>query len=575
MTVHERGDRPRAAEGTGTIAGMSPDPVIVVGAGLSGLATALGVAVRGCPAVVLEAADLVGGASALSGGQVWVGANHVEERDRIADSRELTEQYVRAIGRAFPDLLDEVALDRWLTVAPEAMAYWERIGAVDWEVIPELADYHDEAPGALAEGRYLTSAAFDGGRLGPWRDRLRVSPYFPVGLSYAEMYLKGRRSATLDAGAAPDDEQIADHVGVPAFGRTDVRQRAESSTDTLTFGTGLVAWFLARVLREPDVDLRLSSPVVRLLADDTGVHGVRVAGPAGEYDLHGPVVLATSSFDGDPDLVRELLGLEPDDFGTLAPDSVRGDGLRLARAVGADTVRIPATCVPMPPGWRTPDGQGSANGPEYALPHAMIVDRSGNRFCDDSYWVDIVRRGLDPADPHVPFFLVWDEQHHRAYGLGATGPGEPYPDGQVTTAATLAELGEALGIDGAQLQRTADRFNAGARTGADPDFGRGSVPFILRFAGDPAHRPSPVLGEVAEPPFHGVRLVYVGTGIGMSGVRIDADAHVLDATGGPVDGLYAVGSVAGYSTMGGAYNSGFALSRGLTHAYLVAQELTP
>ena len=68
-------------------------------------------------------------------------------------------------------------------------------------------------------------------------------------------------------------------------------------------------------------------------------------------------------------------------------------------------------------------------------------------------------------------------------------------------------------------------------------------------------------------------MVYVGTAIGMSGIHIDADAHVLDPSGNRIPGLHAVGSVAAYTTMGTAYNSGFALSRGLTHAYLVGREL--
>jgi 3-oxosteroid 1-dehydrogenase len=300
---------------------------------------------------------------------------------------------------------------------------------------------------------------------------------------------------------------------------------------------------------------------------------VRVKASDGERDILGPVVLATSSFDWDPETVAELLGLGPDDFGSIAPKTIRGDGLRMARDAGAAVVRIPPTAVPMPPGWRTADAQGYANGPEYALPHAMIVDASGRRFCDDSYWVDIVRKGLAPDDPHVPFFLIWDEQHHRAYGLGSSAPGEPYPDGLVTAAPTLSDLGTALGIDGAALAATADRFSRHAEAGVDPDFGRGSVPFIARFAGDPAHEPNPLLGDVAQPPFYGLRMVYVGTAIGMSGVHIDADAHVLDSSGNPIPGLYAVGSVAAYTTMGTAYNSGFALSRGLTHAYLVGGEL--
>jgi 3-oxosteroid 1-dehydrogenase len=549
-------------------------PVLVVGAGLSGLATALGLALRGRRSIVFEASDMVGGAAAWSGGQVWVGANHVAEREGIDDDLERTEAYVRAIAHAHPELLDEKALSRWLTAAPEAMRYWEDVEAIRWEVIPDLADYHDYAPGALGAGRYLTTAEVDGSVLGRWRERLLVSPYFPVGMSYADMHLKGRRATNVRDAAV--DAEIADHVGVPAFGRTDPRQRAERADgDPLTFGTGVVAAFLARLLREDAVSIHLSTPVTALLLDGSGrVTGVRAEGPEGVEQHFGPVVLATSSFDWNPDLVDELLGLGRDDFGSIAPTSVRGDGLTLARGAGAAVVRVPSTSVPMPPGWRTADGLGFANGPEYALPHAMIVDSSGRRFCDDSYWVDIVRKGLDPDDRHLPFFLIWDEQHHRAYGLGSAGPGQPYPDGLVTSAATLEELGAALGIDGAPRATTTERFSTHAREGTDPDFGRGSVPFVVRFAGDPRHQPNQVLGDIVEAPFHGLRLLFVGTAIGMSGVHIDADAHVLDERGAPIPGLHAIGSCAAYTSMGSGYNSGFALGRGLTHAYLVARELT-
>ena len=61
--------------------GSARDPVIVVGAGLSGLATAIGLALNGRRAIVLEAAEKVGGAAAYSGGQVWIAANHVAERE--------------------------------------------------------------------------------------------------------------------------------------------------------------------------------------------------------------------------------------------------------------------------------------------------------------------------------------------------------------------------------------------------------------------------------------------------------------------------------------------------------------
>lgn len=547
--------------------------VIVVGAGLSGLATALGSALRGCSVTVFEAADLIGGAAAYSGGQVWVGGNHVAEREGIEDSLELAESYVRDIAHAAPEALDERAMRRWLTESPKAIRYWEAVGAIRWAVIPGLADYHAEAEGALGAGRYLTNEVVDGSVLGEWRQRIRVSPYFPVGTTYGEMFVEGRRVSGSDA-----DDTAARGDQAQAFGLTrsgeETDGRQADTADPLTFGTGVVASFLARLLKEESVTIRTSHPVTELLTDGAGrVVGVRAQGADGPVEAYGDVVLATSTYDWDPELVRDLLGLGPEDFGSIAPRSLRGDGLKLARSVGADVARIPPTSVPMLPGWEAGAGSGFAYGPEFAKPHAFIVDRTGRRFCNDSYWVDIVAKALDPDQRHLPFFLIWDEQHRAKYGLGTVRPGGEYPPGVVTSAPTLRELGASLGISGDQLEKTAARFNEYAERGKDPDFDRGSLDYVLRFYGDAGHRPNPVLGTVVKPPFHGLRLRFLGTGIGSSGIRTDEDGHVLSEAGVPIPGLYAVGSCAALTSSGSGYNSGFALGRGLTTAYLVSQEL--
>jgi 3-oxosteroid 1-dehydrogenase len=285
-------------------------------------------------------------------------------------------------------------------------------------------------------------------------------------------------------------------------------------------------------------------------------------------------VLATSTYDWDPELVREFLDLEPEDWGSVAPESIRGDGIKLARAVGGAVARIPATSVPILPGWRSQVGTGYGYGPEYALPHTMIVDETGRRYCNDSYWVDIVAKTLAPNDRHLPFFLIWDDQHRQKYGLAGTPPGGEYPEGWVESAPTLRELAAELGIGADELEATAARFNENARRGEDPDFGRGTVTYVNRFAGDPEHDgPSPVLGPIEQAPFHGLRLLFVGTAIGSSGVHIDGDGHVLGEDGAAIPGLYAVGSCAALTQTGTGYNSGIALGRGLTLAYLVADEL--
>ncbi len=323
------------------------------------------------------------------------------------------------------------------------------------------------------------------------------------------------------------------------------------------------------MLHEDRIEILTEHRVTQLLADDGGVVGVRAAG----QEFHGPVVLTTSTYDWDPELVREFLGLEPHEFGSVGPDSIRGDGIRLARSVGGATARIPATSVPILPGCGLQSGVGYGYGPEYALPHSIIVDRTGKRYCDDSYWVDIVAKTLAPDDRHMPFFLIWDDRHRQRYGLGETSPGGDYPAGWVESAPTPRELAPQLGIDGEQLDWTVARFNEHAARGQDPDFGRGANANVARWAGDPQHEPNPVLGTLEQLPFHGLRLLFVGTAIGSSGVRIDPDGHVLHELGHPIRGLYAVGSCAALTTTGTGYNSGFALGRGLTLAYLVANEL--
>ena len=547
--------------------------VIVVGAGLSGMAAALGAAMHGLNVVVLESSDMVGGASAFSGGQVWVGDNHVARREGLSDTRELAEQYVRHIAHDHPEFLDEAAMLRWLRVSPVAMRYWEDVGAIRWTVIPGLADYHNEAPGASPAGRYLTNEVIDGATLGHWRKKMRISPYFPVGITYAEMFVKGRRLTRVDEGDA-----AGDRAGVQAFGLPDGPNNAAKpdggKADPLTFGPGVFGSFLAKALQYKNIQILLEHPVTELLRGGDGkVTGVRAKGPDGDVELSGAVVLATSTYDWDPELVQELVGLGPDDFGSVAPRSIKGDGIRLVRAIGGAVVKLPATCIPMLPGWKTDSGVGYAYGPDYAMPHAMIVDQTGKRYCDDSYWVDIVSKTVNPDDHHLPFFLIFDEQHHQNYGLGATPPGGVYPAGLLESASTLRELGARLGIDGAQLERTAAKFSEYALAGHDPDFGRGTVDYIRRFAGDPSHKPSSVLGTIEQAPFFGFRLRFVGTGIGSSGIHIDGEGHVLDTRGNPIPGLYAVGSCAAYTTMGTGYNSGFALGRGLTLAYQVSNEL--
>ena len=151
-----------------------------------------------------------------------------------------------------------------------------------------------------------------------------------------------------------------------------------------------------------------------LLRDADGVvRGVRAQGPDGAVEFNGLSCWPPAPHDWDPSCA-ELVGLGPDGFGSVAPRSAarrrhpagpwRGRGGREA----ADHLH------PDAPGWTT-TGVGYAYGPDYAMPHAMIVDRTGRRYCDDSLLVDIIVAHDEPGGTRTcRSSPVFDEQHHAS-----------------------------------------------------------------------------------------------------------------------------------------------------------------
>jgi succinate dehydrogenase/fumarate reductase flavoprotein subunit len=143
--------------------------------------------------------------------------------------------------------------------------------------------------------------------------------------------------------------------------------------------------------------------------------------------------------------------------------------------------------------------------------------------------------------------------------------------GYLLTGRTLADLAAQIGADGAELERTVAANNSHAARGEDPEFGKGGTAYN-RALGDPDHSPNPCLAPLEQGPFYAVRL-YIGDLGTFAGLRTDRNGEVLDATGRPVGGLYAVGNDAA-SIMGGTYpGPGITLGPGITFGYIVARHM--
>lgn len=539
---------------------MNAEPLLIVGAGMAGMTAAITAAQAGLSVTLIERGDKVGGAAAYSGGQVWVGGNHVARAQGLADDVESTLAYVHAAAGRDPSSVDPVLCERWVRSAADAALWLEQQGVIRWQLIPDYPDYyHPALPGSRAAGRYLTGAPFEAARLGSARSRLHVSPHFPVGITYGEMFEWGGMSSKTRWDWDLVSQRQADGV--------------------LTFGTGIAAGLFKGVL-DRGVRLLTGTSALELLTHGGRVTGLRVQGPDSEAELRGRVILATGSHDWSAEHSARFTGIPPDDGGSVTPPTVRGDAMTLLAPLGGASQALPAWAAPVLPGYRlnAPAFDGDTGYRacfEHCLPHTFLVNRAGQRFCDDSFHPSIVAEALrhdaggQPAN--LPIFMIWDARHHARYGLGRTMPGGEYPQGLVSSADTLAGLAAALGIDPAGLQATAARFNAMAEQGVDEDFGRGSNASVRRFRGDWTHQPNPNMGAVATAPFHGLRLRLLNTGIAAGGVCTDTDARVLRADGSVIDGVYAVGESAARSAAGLGYNSGYSLSRAMAFGWLAAR----
>lgn len=515
---------------------------ISIGGGIGGLSGAITAAHHGLDALVLESSPLLGGVSALSLGILWVAGNHLEAEEGIADGWEQGHAYVRWMGGGFGD--EEISR-AWCEAAPKAVRYFADIAGVRWRLFHQPDYYFPAGECSRETGRYLEVEPFDGARLGSDQGLTR----------------KGT-NATLAMG-----ERLGGQTVAPVNG---------AAVDRRALGGGLAA-HLVLAARHMGVELVTEARTLELVTDNGRVEGVVVSHGTQTLRIRARrgILLATSGFDRNLEKVRltdARIG-----HGTRVPPAVRGDHLRLAGLLGAQVLSSVVRPQWIGPGFRS-GGAADAEGIEpwhgfsFRNPHAIMVNRAGQRFCDESWGPSYVSAlsHVDPDAPQLknqPFWAIFDSQFRARYAVGPCRPGEPLPD-NVRQADSLDELAVLLGIDPLGLQASVARFNRDAAQGRDDDFGRGSRPQTLPY-GDSRY-PNPVLGPVEKPPFYGIALEAAAIGIPTMGLACDATGRVLDWNGEPITGLYAAGNSMAMTDLGIGYNSGIANTRGMTFGHLAA-----
>lgn len=305
-------------------------------------------------------------------------------------------------------------------------------------------------------------------------------------------------------------------------------------------GSELVDPLLAAVARHPAVDLRLATPVRELTERAGTVTGV-VAETAGGERLRvraAAVILATSGFGASGALVaRHIPALAGAPY--YGAPHADGDAIRWGGPLGAALAHMGA--------YQT---HSSIADPRRMLvttylinEGAIQVNRAGRRFGDesDSYAGHALALQAQPGRWVVELF---DEQILQRTLAGNPRFADCIEAGILHRAATLPDLAAHFGLDGAELARTVETYNAAVLRGEDA-YGR------RRF------------GRPLAPPYCGIRVTsaLVQT---LGGLRVDGQARVLRPDGTVIPGLYAGGGSA--VGLAGARAEGYMAGTGLLAA---------
>jgi tricarballylate dehydrogenase len=309
-------------------------------------------------------------------------------------------------------------------------------------------------------------------------------------------------------------------------------------------GPGLLEAWTAIAARE-GIEVRYAARAVSLIADDAGVHGVRVKQDGVTRDLAcDAVVLAAGGFQANTEWRTRYLGPGWDLAKVRGTRFNTGDGLRMALDIGA-----------MPTGqWSGSHAvQWERNAPEFgdlavgdgfqkhSYPFGILLNARGERFLDEGadfrnytyakYGREVLKQ---------PRQFAWQVFDAKVAHLLR----DEYRIRQVTrvSADTLEELAAKLeDVDAARALETIEAFNAAVRTDIpfDPNVKDGRRTEGLEV-------PKSNWANPLDTPPYEAYAVTCGITFTFGGLRIEpATGAVLDVDLAPIRGLYAAGEMVG------------------------------
>lgn len=541
--------------------------VIVAGSGGAALLSAVRAHDLGMKVLVIEKGDQYGGTTATSGGALWIPVN-----GQAPDDYESAYTYLKA---AVGDTTSDDKVRAYLESGAEMIGYVNEKTALRYKVSPGYADYYQEMPGAVAGGRALAPEPFNGALLGEELERLRPthpgSTLMGIGMTIPE--------SNAMATKAPGWIGVVLRIMLRYW--FDLPWRFRTKRDRrLCLGNALIGG-LRHAMLTRGIPLWLECPLASLVVEGGRVQGV-VAHRAGQpvtLRARRGVVLAAGGFERNQAMRDQYLPHPTRQEWSATPVGLNtGDTIRAAEAIGAQLEHMDLS-------WGTPTVRNPAV-PQGAQPvfaergfgGSICVNRQGRRFANEALSYDRFQLAMyaehAKSGGAIPAWWVFDTRYRKNCPFGPLLPSSAFPDSKVPRDwwgdflfkdDTLKGLARQIGVDATGLAESVRRNNEYARTGTDPEFGRGNNVFdrywSLRSAG-----PNPCLVVIDTPPYYGVKIQPGDTGT-KGGPAVTAHGQVLDKAGQPIPGLYCVGNNSA-AVLGRAYaGAGSTIGPGMVFAF--------
>ena len=457
--------------------------VAIVGAGGAGMTAAITAAAEGKSVVILESQPMVGGNSVRATGGMNAGKTVYQDENEFGES---------------------AGVEKTLKAAAEKYADNETITALAKTVSEQWAAYQANPTGYFDSVELMELDTMIGGK----------------GINDPAL-VETLCSNSADAIDWLDEHGITLH-SVSSFGGASVKRihrPVDAEGKTLSVGSYMIP-LLEENCEKAGVQMMLNTTATEILTDDNGAAvGIKATGASGETITINAkaVVLTTGGFGANLDMVVEYKP-ELKGFMTTNASGILGQGIKMAQAIGADTVdmdqiQIHPTVEANTAALITEGLRGDG---------AVLINAEGKRFIDEVGTRDVVS-AAEIAQPGSYSWLVVDQAMADASSVI-----QGYiKKGYTVTGETYEELGKAMGVDEAAFAETMNTWNGYVEAKNDPDFGRTSFANKLDTA-----------------PYYAIK-VTAGVHHTMGGLTINTNTEVLDTNGNVIPGLFAAGEITG------------------------------